>query len=145
MQRRFEGSRSARITSPSGEVIEAILAERFTARLLGLAWLPSRSAPALLIPGCRSVHTFGMRFAIDVVFLALPVTGGRKQGGGSNAPVLDVRAAVPPRRLASARRSGPTGTRIATLELPAGAAEGAGIEPSLELEWALLDCSGQTS
>jgi uncharacterized membrane protein (UPF0127 family) len=40
------------------------------ARLLGLAFL--RDLPpgvGLLIPRCRSVHTFGMRFAIDVVFL----------------------------------------------------------------------------
>jgi uncharacterized membrane protein (UPF0127 family) len=40
------------------------------ARLLGLAWL--REVPpghALLIPKCRSVHTFGMRFPLDVVFL----------------------------------------------------------------------------
>ncbi|MBA2763740.1 MAG: DUF192 domain-containing protein [Thermoleophilaceae bacterium] len=40
------------------------------ARLLGLALLdtiPERSV--LLIPRCGSVHTFGMRFAIDVVFL----------------------------------------------------------------------------
>src|SRR4051794_13299592 len=39
-------------------------------RLLGLAWL--RGVPpghALLIPDCRSVHTFGMRFPIDVTFL----------------------------------------------------------------------------
>src|SRR4051795_2286141 len=40
------------------------------ARLLGLAWL--RGVPpghALLIPDCRSVHTFGMRFPLDVTFL----------------------------------------------------------------------------
>ena len=40
------------------------------ARLLGLALL--RDLPpehALLLPGCRSVHTFGMRFALDLVFL----------------------------------------------------------------------------
>jgi uncharacterized protein len=40
------------------------------ARLLGLAL--RREAPrgyALVLPRCRSVHTFGMRFAIDVVFL----------------------------------------------------------------------------
>jgi len=40
------------------------------ARLLGLALL--RDLPpgrALLIPACRSVHTVGMRFAIDVLFL----------------------------------------------------------------------------
>jgi len=40
------------------------------ARLLGLAFL-REIAPndALLLPGCRSVHTFGMRFPLDVVFL----------------------------------------------------------------------------
>jgi uncharacterized membrane protein (UPF0127 family) len=39
-------------------------------RLLGLALLPRELAGAgLLIPRCRSVHSFGMRFAIDVVFL----------------------------------------------------------------------------
>jgi hypothetical protein len=50
--------------------VRVFLARSFRARLLGLAWL--RSLPAdcvLLIPGCRSVHTFGMRFALDVTFL----------------------------------------------------------------------------
>lgn len=40
------------------------------ARLLGLALLPRETAGSgLLIPRCRSVHTFGMRFPIEVVFL----------------------------------------------------------------------------
>ncbi len=40
------------------------------ARLLGLALLARMPPDAgLLIPRCRSVHTFGMRFAIDLVFL----------------------------------------------------------------------------
>jgi hypothetical protein len=40
------------------------------ARLLGLAGLRRLPADrALLLPRCRSVHTFGMRFPIDVVFL----------------------------------------------------------------------------
>ena len=39
-------------------------------RLLGLALLGRIPADcALLIPGCRSVHTFGMRFGLDVLFL----------------------------------------------------------------------------
>jgi uncharacterized membrane protein (UPF0127 family) len=63
-------------------------ATTFGSRLLGLAFLrrlpPGR---ALLIPGCRSVHTFGMRFRIDVVFLD-------ERGG-----VLRVVRAVPRRRL----------------------------------------------
>lgn len=40
------------------------------ARLLGLAGLKEMPYPsALLILGCSSVHTFGMRFPIDVLFL----------------------------------------------------------------------------
>jgi len=40
------------------------------ARLLGLAFMrPPPPDHALLIPRCRSIHTFGMRFAIDVTFL----------------------------------------------------------------------------
>ena len=40
------------------------------ARLLGLALLAGMpDGHALLLPGCRSIHTFGMRFAIDVLFL----------------------------------------------------------------------------
>jgi len=40
------------------------------ARLLGLAALDELGTDeALLLAGCRSVHTFGMRFALDLVFL----------------------------------------------------------------------------
>jgi hypothetical protein len=46
------------------------VARRPLARVLGLALLDrDRAGPGLLIPRCRSVHTFGMRFAIEVVFL----------------------------------------------------------------------------
>ena len=42
----------------------------FRARLLGLALLKEMPADcALLLPGCSSIHTFGMRFPIDVIFL----------------------------------------------------------------------------
>lgn len=45
-------------------------ARTLRARLLGLALLRDLPAGhALLIPDCRSVHTFGMRFRIDVAFL----------------------------------------------------------------------------
>lgn len=50
--------------------VRVFVARRFRARLLGLAGL--RQVPEdclLLIPGCRSVHTVGMRFAIDVTFV----------------------------------------------------------------------------
>ena len=40
------------------------------ARLLGLAFMgPPPLDHALLIPRCRSVHTFGMRFALDLVWV----------------------------------------------------------------------------
>lgn len=59
------------------------------ARLLGLAFLDRPDAgEGLLIPGCRSVHTFGMRFDLDLVFL---------DGLGK---VVELRRSVPPRRLA---------------------------------------------
>jgi uncharacterized membrane protein (UPF0127 family) len=51
---------------------ESVIHEAHTlaSRLLGLALMRSMPpAHALLIPDCRSVHTFGMRFRIDVAFL----------------------------------------------------------------------------
>jgi uncharacterized membrane protein (UPF0127 family) len=73
------------------------------ARLLGLAHLDREEAPsALLIPRCRCVHTFGMRFALDLYFL---------DGEGD---VVEARLGVPPRRLAFCARA------HAVLELAAG-------------------------
>jgi uncharacterized protein len=78
------------------------VAVTFPSRLLGLSGLrPGRAGAGLLIPRCRSVHTFGMRFALRVVFL-----------DGDLAPV-SVREAVPPRRIV--RDPG----AAAVLELPA--------------------------
>ena len=72
-------------------------------RLLGLAHLDLEEAGlGLLIPSCRSVHTFGMRFALDLHFL---------DAGGA---VVESRLAVPPRRLAIC------GKADAVLEIPAG-------------------------
>jgi uncharacterized membrane protein (UPF0127 family) len=82
--------------------LEIEVARSFRRRLLGLA-LRRRPPPgrALLIPRCRSVHTFGMRFAIDVAFL---------DGEGR---VLRAVPAVPPWRVVSC--SGAAGV----LEAPA--------------------------
>ncbi|MBA2643982.1 MAG: DUF192 domain-containing protein [Solirubrobacterales bacterium] len=61
-------------------------------RLLGLAWLEELvPATALLLPGCRSVHTFGMRFELDLIWL---------DGAGQ---VVREDSGVPPRRLRSCR------------------------------------------
>lgn len=68
------------------------VAETFRARLLGLAWLADLPDDCgLLIPRCSSVHTFGMRFALDVAFL--------DEGGA----VLREMVAVPPRRVVRCR------------------------------------------
>jgi hypothetical protein len=81
--------------------VDAVVAAGPRLRLLGLTLLPLERAPAaLLIPRCASVHTFGMRFPIDVVFL--DVSGEE----------LVRRSRVPPRRLV--RRRG----AAAVLEVP---------------------------
>ncbi|MDX6616599.1 MAG: uncharacterized protein QOD60_1690 [Solirubrobacterales bacterium] len=46
------------------------VAETRLARLRGLALRrPSRAGAGLKIPRCRSVHTFGMLFRLDIYFL----------------------------------------------------------------------------
>lgn len=71
-------------------------------RLLGLAFLDRGEAgEGLLIPRCRFVHTFGMRFELDLVFL------------DADGRVVELRRAVPPGRLVRC-----SGAR-AVLELPA--------------------------
>ncbi len=45
------------------------VAATWRSRLLGLALLRPGAADGLLIPGCRSVHTIGMRFPLDLHFL----------------------------------------------------------------------------
>lgn len=89
---------------PTREVLGAIypVAATRASRLLGLALLDRDEAgPGLLLPGCRSVHTFGMRFPLDVWFL------------GPYGEPLEVRRSVPRRRVV--RR----GDARAVLEVPA--------------------------
>jgi uncharacterized membrane protein (UPF0127 family) len=83
--------------------LELPVATGFRARLLGLAHLPrERAGLGLLIPRCACVHTFGMRFALDLVFL------------DRDGRVLAVRRGVPPRRVGLCRGA------HAVLELPQG-------------------------
>jgi uncharacterized membrane protein (UPF0127 family) len=74
-------------------------------RLLGLAWLvsPPRRR-ALLLPRCRSVHTIGMRWPVDLVWL------------DRAAAVVRIDARVPPWRLRTCRHA------RAVVEVPAGEA-----------------------
>jgi uncharacterized membrane protein (UPF0127 family) len=81
-----------------------VVARTWGRRLLGLAL--QRGPPAgraLLLPGCRSVHTFGMRFALDLVWL------------DADGRVLAIDEAVPPGRVRGRRDA------AAVLEAPAGA------------------------
>jgi uncharacterized membrane protein (UPF0127 family) len=81
------------------------VAESAWARLIGLAWLDAGDLPegcGLLIPGCSSVHTFGMRFALDIDFL------------DREGRVLQSAKAVPPRRVLWRRGA------VAVLERAAG-------------------------
>ena len=78
--------RLQRASAPAESVgREVPVATGFRARLLGLACLDREEAgPGLLIPRCASVHTFGMRFALDLVFL--DATGGvavRRRGAAA--------------------------------------------------------------
>jgi uncharacterized membrane protein (UPF0127 family) len=88
-------------------VLEVPVAIGLRARLLGLSHLDREAAgPGLLIPRCWSIHTFGMRFALDLVFLD---RRGRP---------LATRGAVPARRLVGHRGA------ATVLELPATAGSG---------------------
>jgi uncharacterized protein len=77
------------------------VAVNLPSRLLGLALLrPERAGEGLLIPRCRSVHTFGMRFPVHVVFC------------DRDLRPISVRGSVAPRRLVREPRA------AAVVELP---------------------------
>jgi uncharacterized membrane protein (UPF0127 family) len=52
-----------------GDEVQLLIARARRARLLGLALSWRRPSAPLLIPRCRCIHTFGMLFRLDVVFL----------------------------------------------------------------------------
>jgi uncharacterized protein len=92
---------------------EVAVATGLRARLLGLSRLPRDAAgTGLLILRCSSVHTLGMRFPLDLVFL------------DREGRVLAVQRRVPPGRLAWHR-----GAR-AVLEIPSGGEGGESAAPS---------------
>ena len=71
--------------------MEILVARSPLARLLGLALRRRPPVHALLLPRCRSVHTFGMRFPLDLIWL------------DRDGRVLRVDEAVPPWRVRSCR------------------------------------------
>ncbi|HKF83062.1 MAG TPA: DUF192 domain-containing protein [Solirubrobacterales bacterium] len=77
------------------------VAKDFRTRLRGLSFRDRTAAGrGLLIPRCASVHTFGMRFELDIYFL------------GRDGEVIAVRRRVPPRRVVWERGA------CAVLEIP---------------------------
>ena len=90
---------------PRREVLGHVVpvATTIRSRLLGLAGLSrERAGAGLLIPNCASVHTFAMRFDLDLLFL------------DRDDRELAVHRRVPPRRLLGHRAA------AAVLEIPSG-------------------------
>lgn len=89
----FGGARIVSVAAPHGTIDRVVVARSFRERCIGLLSRTGLHAHEglLLVPG-GSIHTFGMRFAIDVVFLS------------ERLQVLDVAASVPPWRCVIAPR-----------------------------------------
>ena len=117
--RRFRSGPSVRFHGSGGSV-DVWVAISFGARLAGLAGAATIPASAgLLIPRCAWVHTWGMRFPLDVAFLAWPPVP-------AGCAVLGLAPAVEPRR--SVRLARPA-ARTAVLEAQAGALARIGLQP----------------
>jgi uncharacterized membrane protein (UPF0127 family) len=80
------------LAGPGGRRV--FVARSFRSRLLGLALLTELSEDCwLLLPRCGAVHTFGMRFALDLVFL------------DEAGEMLALRSRVPPGRVVRVKGS----------------------------------------
>ena len=75
---------------------------------------------AMIIAPTSAIHTFAMRFAIDVIFVS------------KDGRVLKVKTAVKPRRIAATWRA------FAVVELAAGAAERSDTRPGDQLQIAVV-------
>lgn len=113
MHRRFSRARRARIAAPDG-VVEVAVAESFRLRLIGLMGLEPKDVEPLLFPRCRSIHTYGMKTPIDIVWL---------ENDGENARTLGVVEGLRPRSHLRAPAGGGAGREVAALELAPGYAE----------------------
>ena len=88
------------------------VAKDFRTRLRGLSFRDRAAAgQGLLIPRCSSVHTFGMRFELDLYFL------------GRDGEVIAVHRRVPPRRVVWQRGA------CAVLEIPSPGEGGEFVAP----------------
>ncbi|WP_245589264.1 DUF192 domain-containing protein [Chitinimonas koreensis] len=105
----------ATLALPAGP-LELHLAHRLLPRLRGLLGRrPLRRGEGLSLAPCNSVHTFGMRYPIDVLFL------------DRADRIVAIRPALPPWRLALC------GSAWRVVELPAGDAARLGLERGQQL------------
>lgn len=96
------------------------LAQSFLQRLRGLLGHPPlRARQALWLAQCSSIHTLGMRYPIDVVFL------------DRAGHVTKVCEAVPPLAARGSLRA------VSALEFRAGEAAVLGIRPGVHLAWTI--------
>ena len=109
---RFSRSRQIYVTELD---LPVFLARGFRIRLLGLSGLRKEKIRPLLIPRCRSVHTVGMRSAIDVVFLHVD------RRALDTANIVALRTHMPTFQIAGSLSAN------AVLELPAGTVDVTGI------------------
>jgi uncharacterized membrane protein (UPF0127 family) len=101
--------------TPSG-ALRVRIADSFVSRALGLlVGAPLGQAEALLIAPCSSIHTIGMRYPIDVVFV------------DRNARIVRLFPAVRAGRIRLAQRA------RAVIELRAGEAVRHGLAPGVRL------------
>ena len=106
---------STRCATPGG-ILQVRIAENFLTRALGLlVGAPLGCSEGLLITPCSSIHTLGMRYAIDVVFV------------DREARVIRICDGVPAGRMRFSR--GAQGV----LELRAGSATKHGLARGVEL------------
>ena len=108
---------------PSGAILaeRGRLAESLPERMIGLLNRRSlESDEALVIPRCNAIHTIGMRFAIDVLYL-------NREG-----KIVAIYEALPPGRICAAVRHA-----TSVVEFPAGAAArfGLAVGQSVGLEY----------
>ena len=97
---------------------KAAMAQSFRQRIVGLLGRSELPAgEALVFPSCRSIHTIGMRFAIDVIYL------------GDSGKVVAVEAACQPGRILA-----PVWEAHAVVEMCQGAAVAAGLATGDQLE-----------
>lgn len=109
------------LSTADGRILaeRCILADNFGSRLKGLLGAKGLGkGEALMLVPCNAIHTMGMRFAIDTVFI------------DKNGSVLKICPDLKPNR-PGVKVSG----AYAVIEMGSGAAHELNIEPGMELKW----------